>query len=257
MLSVKVQVPEVLMVGDMSKQVTFATVVALNRAAYVGAEATKDEMRKVFSSPTNWVIGGVRYVKARKDRLYSQVDFDFWGNKQQVTVEQVMKAEVYGGQRSAKRFESALRYAGVLPAGQYVVPGEAAKLDTNGNMQAGQIVQILAWFQSFQEQGYKANMTDKTKRRLGKDNKRTGAKGFQYVLIRRDNRSGLHPGIYQKITFALGSSLKPVMIFVASADYRQRLDFYGIAAKAAGQEFGRAFPIALDEAIRTARPGPS
>ncbi len=257
MLSVKVQFPQMPALAGMEKQVQFATVVALNRAAYAGAEATKDEMRKVFNSPTSWVLGGVRYVKARKDRLYSQVDFDFWGNKQQVTVEQVMKAEVYGGQRAAKRFESALRYAGVLPAGQYVVPGEAAKLDANGNMQAGQIVQIIAWFKGFQEQGYKANMTDKTKRRLGKDNKRTGAKGFQYVLIRRGNRSGLHPGIYQKFTFALGSSLKPVMIFVASANYRKRLDFYGIAAKAAGQELERAFPVALDEAIRTARPGPS
>lgn len=258
MLAVKLDMrPLETLAVNAPKQVNFATMVALNQAAYQGAEATKAEMRQVFDSPTPWVLGGVRYVKATRDKLYAQVDFDFWGNKQSVTVEKILKAEIEGGDRSIKRFESALRRVGVLPSGMFAVPGAAAKLDAYGNMQAGQIVQIIAWFQAFGEQGYKANMTDRTKARLGKDSKRKGTRGFAYVAIQRGNRSHLRPGIYQKIITGFGSALRPVLIFVDRAHYQQRLDFYTVADTAARKAFQQAFPDALAKALRTARPGPS
>ena len=258
MLTVRLDIkPLQTVAGIAPKQVRFATMVALNSAAREGAEATKAEMRKVFDAPTPWVVGGVRYIKATREKLFSQVDFDFWGNKQGVSVEQVLKAEVEGGERSIKRFESALRRVGVLPAGMYAVPGAAAKLDAYGNMQAGQIVQIIAWFQAFGEQGYKANMTDRRKANLAKDNKRKGTRGFAYVAIYRGNRSKLRPGIYQKIVTGFGSTLRPVLIFVDRAHYQQRLDFYGVADAAARSAFVKSFPEALAQALRTARPGPS
>jgi len=254
MLKVQVTPSDIAKLGAAdATQVRFATVVALNRAARAGAEATQAEMRRVFDSPTAWVLGGVRYIKATTDKLVSQVDFDFWGNKQSVTVEGVLQAEILGGYRKLKRFEVALQRIGVLPAGMYAVPGQGAKLDTHGNMPAGQLVQILAWFRAFGEQGYKANMTDKTRARLRKGSAKRNTHGFEYVAIPRINRGGLQPGIYQRFRFAQGTSLKPILIFVRTPRYAARLRFFEVADTAARATFDTQFPLALAQARATAR----
>jgi len=234
------------------KQREFATVVALNRAAYAGAQAAKAGMRKAFDKPTPWVLGGVRYIKATKARPVSQVDLDFWGNKQQVAVDQVLYAEIRGGPRKMKRHEVALQRAGILPPGMFAVPGAAAQLDAYGNMVSGQIVQIISWFKGFGEQGYKANATDASRRRLAKGSKRTGAQGFEYFALAKPHGK-LPPGIYQRFTFAQGSAVKPVMIFVPQPKYRVRFPMRKVVLDAALAEFKRQYPIAVAEAMRTAR----
>lgn len=233
------------------KQVRFATMRALNAAAFKAKQETEREIGKVFDKPTPWVSKSVRYRKARLDLLEAQVDFDFWGNKQGVMASQVLSAEIHGGARRMKRHEVALQRVGILPAGMRIVPGDAAKLDSYGNMQAGQINQIMSWFQAFGEQGYSANMRDGGKR-LGRDNKRTGAKGFSYFVLQKQYGK-LMPGVYQRFSFGAGSSVKPVMIFVRTTNYKRRLDFYGLAEKVARAEFDTQFPVMLDEAMRTAR----
>lgn len=247
-----------------SKQVRFATSRALNAAAHKASQATKDEMRKVFDRPTPWVLGSVRYTKATKSKLESTVDFDFWGNKQGVTVSKVLNAEIFGGQRKLKRHEAALRRMGALPTGMAIVPGVGAKLDSFGNMSSGQINQILSWFSAFGEQGYKANMTAKTRDRRARGTKKSY--GFEYFVVspgarrtwsRGEGKSqGSHkmqPGIYLRTITGYGSAIKPVMIFVRMPAYKRRLDFYGVAERAARKEFNEQFPSMLNEAMRTAK----
>jgi hypothetical protein len=233
------------------KQVRFAEMVAINRAAFTAREAVQREIGRVFDRPTPWVKGAVRVIKATKAKPTAQVDLDFWGNKQGVSVDQVLKAQIGGGARKNKRNEIALQRAGILPAGMGIVPGSAAKLDQYGNMQAGQIVQIISWFKAAGEQGYSANMKDGGKR-LGRDNKRTGARGFAYFALQKAHGK-LLPGVYQRIQTAFGSAVKPVMIFVRMPAYKQRLDFYGVADRAARAEFAVQFPIAFKQAMATAR----
>lgn len=232
------------------KQVAYATSRALNAAAYKAAQVTKQEMARVFDRPTPWVLGSVRYTKATKEKLQATVDFDFWGNKQGVTVSHVLKAEIFGGRRALKRHEVALKRIGVLPEGMAIIPGAAAQMDAYGNMSAGQINQIMSWFKAFGEQGYRANMRDGGKR-LGRS--KNGQRGFAYFVLKR-RHGKLLPGVYQRFSFgAAGSAVKPVMIFVTVPAYRTALDFYGVAERAAVTEFRRQFPVMLDEAMRTAR----
>ena len=221
------------------KQVRLAAARALTSAAFKASKDVAARMAQVFDRPTPWVLKSVRYTRARKDKLESTVDFDFWGNKQGVTVAHVLRAEIFGGQRKLKRHEIALQRAGILPPGHAIVPGPAAKLDQYGNISGGQIVQIMAWFKSFGEVGYKANMTDKTRKRLGKD-KRNGTRGFQYFALFKKHGK-LYPGIYQRFDLGFGSAVKPVMHFVPIPKYRRRLDFYGLAEKSARAEFAAAF----------------
>ncbi|MDR1661228.1 MAG: hypothetical protein LBR95_02200 [Azoarcus sp.] len=229
------------MVSD--KRLRTATMHALNIAADKALEAGKKEMQRAFDRPTPWVIRSIRFKKAQENRLETTIDFNHWGNKK-VTVSHVLQAEIYGSQRTLKRHEVALQRIGVLPQGLTVVPGAGAKLDQYGNMQAGQINQILAWFRAFGEQGYKANMTDKGRARLQRDNERTGKRGFAYFALHRPHGT-LPPGIYQRTGFAFDSHIIPVMLFVRLPSYRAIFDFYGVAEATARREFEAAFPRML------------
>ena len=239
------------MLAGRQKQVVFATMVALNRAAYKASSVTSAEIARVFDRPTPWVQRSVRYVKATREKLEAQVDFDAWGNKQGVTASMVLRAQIQGGARRLKRHEIALQRVGILPAGMAIVPGPAAKFDQYGNMSAGQIVQIMSYFQSFGEQGYSANTRDGG-RRLARGNRKKGTVGFVYFVL-KTNHGKLVPGVYQRFTFGAGSAVKPVMFFVRIPKYKRLLDFYGLASSAARAEFAVQFPLALAEALRTAR----
>jgi hypothetical protein len=229
-----------LRLSGLARKVEVAKVAALNDAGRAGYQATTDEIKRVFDRPTPWIQRSVRYTKATAARPVTRIDFDAWGNKTNVTAGQVLNAEIYGGNRRMKRHEVALQRVGVLPAGMAIVPGPAAKLDQYGNMSGAQIVQIISWFQGFEQYaGARQNMTDKRKRALAKD-KKNGARGFSYFVLWRPHGK-LRPGIYQRFEFSHGSAVKPVMFFVQTPKYGVRLDFYKIAERAALAEFKSSF----------------
>lgn len=239
-----------------------AAVSALNVAARVGAEETKKAMAQTFDRPTPWVVGGVRYVKARKDKLEASIDFDQWGNKTNVTVGKVLQAEIFGGQRKHKRHEIALQRAGILPPGMFITPGPAAIKDQYGNMAASQIVQIVSWFQGFEtHKGTRQNMVDKTKMKIMAGRKIKGVKQRGFELFVLSEKVGkLPPGIYirkdynseegKRVAHLSHGGARAVMFFVKSANYKRRLDFYGIAEKAAIAKFNEAFPAYLDQLLK-------
>ncbi len=245
--------------GLSENKIKVAAVAALNDAAYLGSKKTQEEMGKVFDRPTPWVMGGVRYIKARKDKLESVIDFEKWGNKTNVTVEKVLAAEIFGGQRKHKRHEIALQKAGILPTGMYIVPSTSVKLDGYGNIPSSLIVQIISWFSAFGEQGYRANATAATRAKKAKGTKKSY--GFEFFVVaqgqkRTWSRAGggtgshkMQPGIYIRTHLGHGSAIKPVLIFVSRANYKKRLDFYAIAEKAAIAEFNRAFPRYLKQLL--------
>lgn len=242
-------------------KIKVAAVAALNDAAYAGAQETKKVMANVFDRPTPWVLGGVRYVKARKDRLESSIDFDQWGNKTNVTVGKVLAAQITGGSRKYKRHEIALQRAGILPSGMAIVPGPAAVKDQYGNMAASQIVQIVSWFHGFEShKGARQNMADKTKMKIMAGRKIKGVKQRGFELFALSERVGkLPPGIYirkdynseegKRVAHLSHGGARAVMFFVKATNYKRRLDFYGIANKAAVETFNKAFPMYLDKLL--------
>lgn len=238
---------------------------ALNDAAFIGKKETEKRIAEAFDRVTPWIAKSVRYVKAKGEKLESSIDFDAWGNKTGVTAAKVLSAEIYGGQRRHKRHELALQRLGILPDGMFIVPGEAAQMDGYGNMSASQIRQIISWFNAGEmTAGSTQNMTDKRRSNLRKGSMRKGrvTNGFEYFVVqpgqrrefqRHNGGKGTHkmqPGIYQRIFLGHGTAIKPVMIFVKSPAYKQRLDFYRIAGDAALAEFKRAFPMYLEKLLR-------
>lgn len=235
-------------VRGMEKQVPFATALALTRTAQRVKEAEEKEMKDVFDRPTPYTMQSVFMRPATKSSQEAVVWLKDFGGKGTPAVKFLI-AQIQGGTRRPKRFEKALEAAGVMPSGYRAVPGEAAKLDMFGNMDRGQIVQILAFFKAFPEAGYKANMSDKRRKSMARGSKTQ--QGYSYFVGRPGDRLPL--GVWQRFRLAHGSSIKPVMIFVPNAAYKAVFDFFYVGKTVFEKHFHTEFRRAMEEAMRTAR----
>lgn len=110
-------------------------------------------------------------------------------------------------------------------------------------------MQILSFFKAFPEAGYKANMTDKRRKQLAKGS-RTRL-GFAYFVGSPGNRLPL--GIWQRVHMAMGTAVKPVLIFVPEASYEAVFDFSYVAELTMKRRFNPHFEQAMEQAKRSAR----
>lgn len=206
-------------------------------AARVVKEAEVEEMKRCFNSPTNFTLNAFR-VTFDKKNITSTVEIKdgYWTRSQNY-----LETQRYGGKRRFKAFELALSAVGVLPHGWLAVPGQGAEMDSFGNMKAGQIRQILSWFDAAERVlGSTQNMGTK-----GRDKRRKGTKksrGFEYFAAQPGFRIGrgswkngktqtLTPGIYRRTYFGFGSAIKPVLIFVKEASYKPIFKFDEVAQR--------------------------
>lgn len=230
------------------KQVTFATRVALTRTAQLASAKLKHEIRDIFRSPTPYTLSSLFVRPATKSNLSAEVKLKDFAAKA-TPAATYLAPQIKGGTRPMKRFERAMQSVGALPPGYRIVPGKGAKLDSYGNMNRGQIVQILAYFRSFPEAGYKANMTAQGRAKMAMGTKKKP--GFRYFVGRPGDRMPL--GVYQSMRGGGPGSLKPVMVFVRYASYHKIFDFEYVVEKTVEKEFAGQFARAYVEALRTAR----
>lgn len=251
------------------KQAQYATMVAINKSADVAKQAVVKQLPVVFDRPTSWVLNSLRVERAN-DRLKPVAELAFKDMSSSVSSRTMIFPHVEGGARHFKAMEARLSAMGYLPKDYNAVPGGAAVLDGNGNMSRGQISQLLNVLGTYREDGYnKANAN--TRKRLANGNAKKNIYGFEYFVsygnIGRTNigvdRHGdmqktqihlnhLAPGVYQRVQTGFGTSIKPILIFVKRAQYRKRLDFYGIARKSFEEAFPIEFKKAFDQAMSTA-----
>ena len=250
MLHLEINTLEVLAkMESQAKQIAYATMVALNKTAEQAKSEILTEVDRVFDRPTPWTRNSLRIKYATKANLSAEVAF-----KDRAATDasrSVLQPHAFGGKRHYKAFEARLLGMGILPSGWNAVPGAAAQLDGFGNMAQGQINQILNVMTS-----YAAGGGSKTIDRLAKGNKKKGVYGFEYfVLPPGANPPGKHlpPGIYQRVATGFGTSLKPVLVFVKQANYKTRLDFYGIGQRVVDRDLQSNFKQAIEQAIATAR----
>lgn len=241
---------------DTPKKAKYAAVKAMNVSMEWAQTSVRRKMRQAFDRPTPWVLNSLRIKYAKPSALSAELAFkDAWSTSAGDAGGRTMVLpHVDGGARAYKGMEARLMRAGYMPQGYNAVPGAAAKLDAYGNMSRGQITQLLNVLGTYTEAGFnKAGIN--TVKRLAKGNAKKGVYGFVYWVNRVGDRSASHlqPGVYQRVSTAFGSTLKPVLIFVKQAKYRQRLDFYGISRAEIDKRFAGAFDDALRAEInRTA-----
>lgn len=215
-----------------NKNIVPALRTALNRTGMHIKKQEVSEIGRVFDRPTRFTLNSVEVELARGNKLRVVVrikDAPNLGDKH------YLSAQVRGGGRRLKRYEYLLQRYGYLPAGKYTVPGKGARLDGNGNMSPGQIVQILSCLRAFPETGYMANATERSMAR--------NRKPRDYMIMR--NAGGTPTGIYQR----LGNSKfpMPVLIFVDQPKYTKRFNFMKVAENATYERFRHHVRVALKE----------
>lgn len=242
-------------IAQCANQVPFALMNAMNKTALQAKSEIQTEMPRVFDRPTPWVINSLRISFATKARLIAELAYK---DKNSVESSRTMiEPHVQDvPRRHFKAMEARLFNIGLLPANYNAVPGAGAKIDANGNMSQGQITQLLNVLGAYTEAGYnKAN--SKTVVRLAKGNVKKGIYGFEYFAVKvgAGGRAGhLKSGIYQRVITGFGTSLKPILMFVKLAKYKQRLDFYGIAQRVVDRDLPSNFDKAFEDAMKTALP---
>jgi len=237
--------------GLTGSQAAGAYAKAINDTAFEVRRAMQAEMRAQFDRPTDYILRSPRVKMATAARLSASIAPDYMGGKG-IDPQKILRAQGEGGTRRDKRSEVALRRVGILPNGmQTAIPSTPypGSDDGRGNLKGSFLVQLLAYFQAFGEQGYKANMTEKGYKRVHKGTKK--AAGRRYFVAYGKARGGarttamgdadartshLAPGIWAASGTG-GADVRPVLMFVKRAHYSVRLEGEAIAKRADAQNY--------------------
>lgn len=230
------------------KQLRYAVAVALTRTGQDVRVALYDEMGRVFDRPTRYTLRSLFLKRATKETLTARVwlidDYGSWSNTHSAWY---LKPQIFGGSRLQKRFEKLLAERGHMPAGHVAVPANGAKLDRYGNVNRGQIVQIMSQLRVQAFGGYESRRTGSTR-----SNRTIARQGVEYFAVTQ-KRGGLVPGIWLRKRFGHGSAVKPVFIYVKSTNYKARFMFHKVAQAIAVRSFPGRLQRELANAKATAR----
>lgn len=245
-ISVKSNLNEFLKALDnvSAKHVPFATAKALTKTAQVVKAEVVAEMEKVFENPTRWTINSLYVKPATTKTLASRVWVKNTKDGTGPSPENWLIPEVMGGPRKYKRFEKALKARGLMPGDKALMPTQYADIDANGNVSSGQITAILSYLEAFSEDGYKANMSQKGRKKFN------AKRGFGYFAGAPNGQPG---GIWKRVNFAKGTALRPIFLFVSLPQYKSRLDFFGIGDRVYKEKFAEHFKESLRYALQTAK----
>jgi hypothetical protein len=198
-------------------------------------------MGSVFEGgATAYTLGSTRIEPASVDKLSARVAVKDRTTNSGTLPENYLFPQVFGGQRREKRFERALRYGGLLRAGERAVLGARAKLNAQGNQHIGELRALL-------------NAVAGTKRgdapAKGRNASKRSAKRLGSVFVGTPGGVGRLPGVYRRVGKGRDSKLEPLLVFVTKKPtFRKRLDFEGIAQAEAQREFPAIFNRLLAKA---------
>lgn len=210
--------------------VPYAASTALTRTAQHAAKMELPaEMRSVFGNPVAYTLNSLRIEPATKDTLSARVMVKT--SAAGVAPENFLYPQVEGGGRKHKRAEAAMRYAGVLGAGQFAMPGSGLSLDANGNVKGAEVRTILSALKNIRggvgAKGQKAGRG----RKLAND-----------LFVGKPNGGNRPDGIWRRE----GKRIRALFIFTNDAPtYSKRLDFTGVVQRVALERFQPEFQKAM------------
>lgn len=227
----------------------YAASTALTRTAQALAKTVlPGEMQRVFDRPTRYTLNSLRVKVAKKDNLTASVWVKSDATNNGTRPEDYLLPNVAGGGRNEKRFERAMRYAGLLPNGWRAMPGQGAPLDEFGNLRRGEMQRILTATRS---------AFDPYQRKTNSKRSRKNAKNAPYFAVTpfvgrfvggeyKVTPNTLQPGVYRRE----GRGIKPVLIFTRTQpQYRQRLDFVGVSERYTLDNFPAEFQRAAQQIL--------
>lgn len=211
-------------VGDIGKQVRYASAVALTRTTRRLVPIMEGEVRRSFDRPTPFTVRAFGTTPATKANLTSTL---FIRDRQA----QYLLPNIKGGRRRQKAFESKL--AGEAGVDAYWAPGAGVRLTAAGNMTVRQVQDI-------------ANKL-----------RHSGRYSEVFVGVPRGH-PGAPFGIWARAMRGRGKNrmegLKPLLVKIAAPHYKPRFNFYAVANRHAQRIFSEEFDRAFEQAMRTVKP---
>lgn len=230
------------------RQIPYATARALTKTVQFAALKEEQAMARDFDRPTPYTLNSLYITPATKQKLQAEVkikDEAFKGNP----AIRFLAAEIYGGVRRQKGFETLLQRNGLLPSGWYAVPASGAPKDSYGNVPGSFITRILS-----QVRAARDALTNETAKAKRTRNRRKTYGRYFVAYPGRERTKHLTAGIYERISAFGGSTIRPVFIFTSRKPrYRQRFKFFEIADQTARLRWPLEFALAMREAMATAR----
>ncbi len=210
-----------------SQQVPAVTAKALTFAAQRGQRALIDELPRVFEGgATAYTKGSTFLAAATPTNLVARVAIKDRTTGGGTLPEDYLFPQVYAGRRKEKRFERAMRYAGLLKAGERAIVGRDAPKDRFGNLRRSELEGLL--------QATGARFED-TRTGQGRAKPVKTGKKTPYFAGRR----GRVVGVFKRLP---KRRLLPILILTRSVPtYRRRLDFERVVGEPAQREFPSIF----------------
>ena len=236
------------------KQVRFAAAKALTQTAYAITRDLQDEMKQgIAGGPTPYTLRAWKVTAANKENLQAVVALRTDGPAGGTPYIKALGHLFEGGRRDWKKIEGLLRSRKILPAGQMIVPGPKAPLDSRGNFKRRNLDEMIGILSS--------QLTNLRVHRQSGRGKFIKSLGF--FVCRPGDRSGLTPGIWRRIDTGnrgggtrgghASSAIEPWIMFINPASYRKKFDIERIAKRTVDINFQKNFNNALVDALRTAR----
>lgn len=222
------------------RQLPFAAARAITQTAQLVKQETVREMFVRFDRPTPMTLKSMWVKPATRATLTARVYLKDTpiGGKNPLSMAEIIGHQFAGGTRYHKRLERWFAHRGLISRGEYLVPGEAARLDQYGNMSRGQIQQMLSQLRMSRDPAQ-----DKTRSARSRASARRAGGMFW------SHGTHLPRGVWLRA----GRNVRPVLIVVRTATYRQRIDLQAIADRTQRKHFPRLFARSLADAVRTAR----
>lgn len=235
-LDVKLSNGDALQAGlkGFEKQIPFATALALTKSAQAAQKDLIAAMSSHLDNPTPFTLRSTFVRPATKNKLVAEVGIKDFAAKG-TPAARYLFPQIHGGKRGDKRSERAMRFAGLLKPGQYLIPGDDAKLNKYGNLTSGQVVKALSAVRGQIDPAQNTGSQRSTAKQ-----KRSGR---QYIFMP-------NAGIF----YRQGKSLRSFLIIGNQPSYQKRFDFNGIMQASIESHLPDQIQAAIDYALSTARP---
>ena len=210
--------------GELSRQMPFIASKALNDVGFAVRDALVAEMVGTFDAVKPWTLRQIHIEKSTKQNLAVEIGPKSIIKERKLgKIGHVLAPHIFGGQRVNRKAERKLQAMGLMPSGFMAVPA-GVKLDGFGN------ITKATWAKFAELQRY--------------------SKLF-VALSGKPRVAHLAPGIYERM--GNGKRVRALVLFVARANYRKRLNWEPRARDAVSRSFPSAFSRAVEYAIRTTR----
>lgn len=218
------------------REIPAALAAALNQTAKILREQLGRELNSVFDRPTPWIQRSPFMERATRGNLVATVGIRDQGSR--VTPAKYLKEHFSGGARGSKPMERALRGAGLLPAGWFVVPGAGVKTDAYGNVSKTTIARIISELR-------------------GGGRRQQAGISFRLFVVRpgetRSSSRHLAPGIWSVSKIGEQTITRPALLFVSRVTYNKVLDLPSMAGGVVSRDFWRNFSANNGRGLRRLR----